>query len=88
MIARAMQITGLKEKLVESDQSINSLGSFKDADNIASWAKEGAILSVTSKVINGRTIELLEPQAYITRAEVAAIVQRLLQYSNLIEVGN
>jgi hypothetical protein len=88
MIARAMQVTDLKEKLVKSDQSTNALTSFKDADDVANWAKEGAILSVASKVINGRTIELLEPQAFITRAEVVAIVQRLLQYSNLIEVGN
>lgn len=88
MMVRAMQVTGLKEKLAKSDQSTNALTSFKDADEVANWAKEGAILSVASKVFNGRTMELLEPQAFITRAEVVAIVQRLLQYSNLIEVGN
>ncbi|MNI58864.1 Endo-1,4-beta-xylanase A precursor [compost metagenome] len=88
MIARAMQITGLKDQLAESSRLTNALASFKDADNVASWAEESAILSVASKVIDGRTLELLEPQAYITRAEVATIVQRLLQYSNLIEVGN
>lgn len=85
MMARAMQLTGLKEQLTKSDRLTNVLASFGDADDVAAWAEEGATLSVASKVINGRTMELLEPQASITRAEVAAIVQRLLQYSNLIE---
>lgn len=85
MMARAMQMTGLKEQLAENSRLTNALASFEDADDVAAWAKEGANLSVASKVMNGRTMELLEPQASITRAEVAAIVQRLLQYSNLIE---
>lgn len=85
MIARAMQMTGLKKQLAESGRLTNALASFEDANDVAAWAEEGAILSVASKVMNGRTMELLEPQAYMTRAEVAVIVQRLLQYSNLIE---
>ncbi|MFC3803962.1 DUF5057 domain-containing protein [Cohnella sp. GCM10012308] len=88
MMVRAMQMTGLKEQLAESDRLTNTLTSFKDADDVAAWAEEGAILSVASRVINGRTMELLEPRAYITRAEVVAMVHRLLQYSNLIEAGN
>ncbi len=85
MMARAMQMTGLKEQLAESGRLANALASFEDADDVAAWAKEGANLSVASKVMNGRTMELLKPQASITRAEVAVTVQRLLQYSNLIE---
>jgi hypothetical protein len=85
MMDRAMQVTGLKEQLEENGRLTNALASFEDADDVAAWAKEGANLSVASKVMNGRTMELLKPQASITRAEVATIVQRLLQYSNLIE---
>lgn len=88
VMARAMQMTGLKEQLAESNRLTGALASFKDAGDVAAWAEEGAILAVASGVINGRTAELLKPQEYITRAEVTAIVQRLLQYSGLIEADH
>lgn len=83
IIARAMQITGLKGKLVSDDLSQVLLG-YKDADQVSAWAKEGASLSIAAKIVNGRTADTLAAGAYITRAEVAAIVQRLLQASELI----
>lgn len=83
IIARAMQITGLKAKLESGDLSQALLG-YKDANEVAAWAKEGVSLSIAAKVVNGRTADKLAAGAYITRAEVAAIVQRLLQASELI----
>lgn len=82
IMARAMKITGLKEQLVGAGRQ--SLASFRDADGLADWAMEGAILSVAAGVMNGRTPDLLKPAAFMTRAEVATIVQRLLRQSDLI----
>ncbi|KUP20886.1 S-layer homology domain-containing protein [Paenibacillus sp. DMB5] len=83
IIARMMKITGLKAKLENSNLS-STLLAFKDAGTIADWAKEGVTLSVAAQIVNGRTADSLAASSYITRAEVAAIIQRLLQKSDLI----
>jgi hypothetical protein len=83
IIGRAMQITGLREKLGGEDVA-NALQGYQDAGNLPAWAKEGASLSVASGVVGGRAAGRLAAQAYITRAEVAVMVQRLLAHSDLI----
>lgn len=86
IVARAMSITGLKEQVAGSAQQSGKLDAFRDANTVASWAREGASLAVAAKIMQGRTADLLKPKAFITRAEVATIVERLLQYSDLIEM--
>ncbi|WP_060862295.1 chitobiase/beta-hexosaminidase C-terminal domain-containing protein [Paenibacillus riograndensis] len=83
IIAKAMKLTSLKDKLpVQSSAEL--LSPFKDASKISPWAQSGAADSIEAGIVSGRSASELAPQAYITRAEVAAIVQRLLQKSNLI----
>jgi hypothetical protein len=60
------------------------LGSFSDADEISRWALEGAADSVSAGIISGRSHQKLAPKSYITGAEVAVMVQKLLQKSDLI----
>lgn len=83
MTARAMSITGLKAK-VDGADAAKVLQPYEDASAVAGWAKEAAAYSVASQVMKGRTASSLNPQAFITRAEVAAVIQRLLQQSGLI----
>ncbi|GEM_PF-1160605 len=83
IVARAMPTTGLREQLEGKDLS-QVLRGFKDAKLVAGWAKEGVSLSVAAEVIRGRTADALAGNSFITRAEVAAIVQRLLKKSDLI----
>jgi hypothetical protein len=83
MISEAMKITNLKSML--SVQSTNViLHSFTDASDVSAWAQSSMTDSVQSGIVSGRSGTLLAPKDYITRAEVAVIVQRLLQKSNLI----
>ncbi|SFM50839.1 Fibronectin type III domain-containing protein, partial [Paenibacillus sp. 1_12] len=83
MIAKAMTITNLKAKLpVQSTDA--TLRPYTDTADASSWALSSMADSVQAGVISGRNSTGLAPKAYITRAEVAMIIQRLLQKSELI----
>ncbi|WP_424769431.1 S-layer homology domain-containing protein [Paenibacillus sp. sgz302251] len=83
MIAKAMAITGLKAKLpVQSTGDI--LQPYTDEADASTWALRSIADSVHAGIVSGRNGAELAPKALITRAEVAAIVQRLLQKSELI----
>jgi hypothetical protein len=81
IIAKAMQITGLKNKL---NGTVDMLAGYQDLTDIASWAYEAVADCVAGGLVSGRSLESIAPGADITRAEVAAIVQRLLKKSELI----
>lgn len=83
MIAKAMQITALKDKQQNKEAS-ELLSSFTDAGSVSKWAVSSAADSVAAGIVSGRTSTRLDPQASITRAEVAAMIQRLLQRADLI----
>ena len=83
MIARAMKITGLKISLTDSEISA-LLSSYSDADNTSDYAKNSIAECLKTGIITGTDGGVIAPQDYITRAEVAVIVERLLQKSNLI----
>ncbi|WP_232101797.1 X2-like carbohydrate binding domain-containing protein [Paenibacillus sp. URB8-2] len=83
IIAKAMTITDLKAKL-PSKAAGEVLSSFGDANKISGWAKNSAADCLQAGIISGRTSSQLSPKDNITRAEVAAIIQRLLQKSELI----
>ncbi|MEK3720643.1 S-layer homology domain-containing protein [Paenibacillus sp. FSL H8-0034] len=83
IIARAMTVSGLKAKLPASavEQQFHA---FADGADIAEWAKNDIADCLKAGIVSGRSASELAPKAYITRAEVAHIVQKLLQKSELI----
>lgn len=81
IIAKAMELTELNSTL-PADTSL--LDTFVDAPDASKWASMSIAKSVQAGVINGRSETKLAPKANMTRAEVAAIVERLLQNSELI----
>ncbi|WP_256762184.1 S-layer homology domain-containing protein, partial [Cohnella sp. WQ 127256] len=83
IIAKAMEITGLKQNLAANSIE-DRLRSFTDAADASEWAKSGIADSVEAGIITGKSKSVLDPKALITRAEVAAIIERLLQKSDLI----
>ncbi|RQW12835.1 hypothetical protein EH198_05610 [Paenibacillus rhizophilus] len=83
IIAKAMTITDLKAKL-PSKAAGEVLSSFADANKISGWAKNSAADCLQAGIISGRNSSQLSPKDNITRAEVAAMIQRLLQKSELI----
>jgi hypothetical protein len=82
IINRAMTITKLNNQLTNSEAA-ESLNAFKDISGISSWAKNNIAACVYNKIVAGNNGNI-EPKQNISRAEVAAIVQRLLVKSNLI----
>ncbi|MEN6347870.1 MAG: S-layer homology domain-containing protein, partial [Syntrophomonas sp.] len=83
MIARAMEITGLKAELEDSEAD-KLLMVFGDSEQAASWSKENIASCIKTEIISGRSEKVLAPVDNITRAEAAVMVRRLLQKSKLI----
>ena len=83
IIARAMNITKLKVEFKDGEVE-KILKSFGDADKSADDAKNSIAACVKTGIVCGRNGNLLAPMDNITRAEVAVIVRKLLQKSNLI----
>ncbi|SET06446.1 S-layer homology domain-containing protein [Paenibacillus sp. NFR01] len=83
IIAKAMKITGLQGKLATANAD-ERLTLFSDAGIVANWARNGVTNSLQAGIFTGRSASRLAPKANITRAEVAAIMQRLLKKSDLI----
>ena len=81
MIAKAMEITGLKSRIstVSSDKATKG----SDAKDTSSWAQNSIAERLQAGVVTGRRSKKLTPKASITRAEVAVITQRLLKKSDL-----
>jgi len=71
--------------LTEFTGKSSGLDSFTDADSVVSWAQEAAKWNVGSGLIQGADGKL-NPTANITRAESAAIILRLLQRAELVDV--
>ncbi len=82
-IARAMTITKLSPDLTQS-QLDKLLAGYSDSKEASTWALKAVAACLSTGVVNGRTSTALCPKDNITRAEVAVIVQRLLQKSGLI----
>ncbi|MBY3621519.1 hypothetical protein HGO21_18475 [Acinetobacter sp. CUI P1] len=83
IIAKAMKITALNAKL--SNQSAEGfLTPYTDAGKASDWALSAITDCLQAGVIMGRSSNVLAPKDDMTRAEVAAIVKRLLQKSDLI----
>ena len=82
IIAKAMSITGLKDKL--DPAASEQLARYADGGSVAAWAQDGVAYTIEAGIVNGREGGKLAPQAFITRAEAAAIIERLLKKSELI----
>lgn len=83
MIARAMKITRLDAALTDSEM-VTLLASYTDSADASVYAQSSVAACLKTGVITGRSSTTVVPKDNITRAEVAVIVQRLLQKSQLI----
>ncbi|WP_090116770.1 S-layer homology domain-containing protein [Cohnella sp. OV330] len=83
IIAQAMVLTDLKSKLI-AKESATELKPFTDGNTVAEWAKTNVADVIQAGIVTGRSRTTLAPKANISRAEVAVIIQKLLQKSGLI----
>lgn len=83
ILSKAMAITSLKGNLaVQSTDVI--LRPYGDTAAVSAWALSSVADTVEAGIVSGRSGNELAPKDYITRAEVAKIIQGLLQKSGLI----
>ena len=56
----------------------SALGQFNDGESVSWWATEAVKWAVATGLLNGSNGSL-NPQSNVTRAEVAAVLQRYVQ---------
>jgi hypothetical protein len=83
IISKAMVLTGLSGVGNATDRA-SIINAYADGNQVASWAFSGVADVISAGIFTGRSANSLVPEAPITRAEVAVIIERLLKYSDLI----
>ncbi|GAA3413850.1 InlB B-repeat-containing protein [Paenibacillus hodogayensis] len=83
LVIRAMKLTGLETAITTTDIEA-TLSMFSDSEAVSAWAKPAVALAVRNGIVNGTDAGLM-PASDITRAETAAIVQRMLRKAKLID---
>ena len=83
VLERAMKKTGLGVTLTDSEIA-TLLAAYTDGSAVSGYAKTSVAACLKTGVVNGSSATTLSPKGYVTRAEVAVMVQRLLQKSGLI----
>lgn len=69
----------LTNKVIEAQ-----LSDYSDLGLVSDYAKTAAAICIMTGVVSGTTATTISPKDNVTRAEVAVMVQRLLQKSGLI----
>lgn len=82
MLSRAMALAEIQSPRTVSP--LETLRPFSDANEVSAWAIPAMADSVDAGLITGRSGQRLAPKEWLTRAETAVLVHRLLQRSGLI----
>lgn len=85
MVARAYELITQKG-LLDSSKVQAILVQYTDGAKVSGWAKESVARMIDAGIVKGdQASELLAPKANMTRAEVTALIARLLKTTNLID---
>jgi hypothetical protein len=84
MIARAYNLVE-PARFMSPAEIDATLRKFGDAGDVSGWAKEVVAKMIAAGIVEGEDGQLLNPQDYMSRAEAAALMRRLLQTTNLID---
>lgn len=84
MVARAYRLIE-PEAAISPDQMNSELERYSDAANVSNWAKEDVAQLIAAGIIQGNGPEVLSPKTTMTRAEVTALIARMLKVTNLID---
>ncbi|WP_166542073.1 S-layer homology domain-containing protein [Paenibacillus lutrae] len=82
ILSRAMRLVKLHKEIDDTKQQ-ELVNNFADSEQLASWARQAAALTIEIGIFGGSNGEL-RPLQNITRAETAAIIQRFLQKAEFI----
>jgi hypothetical protein len=80
ILARAIKLA----KIDASVTDINTLNAYKDANQVSAWAQINVSYLVEKGIMAGDTTGKLHARNPVTRAETAALMQRILKFAELI----
>lgn len=83
MVYQAMKLAGLDVVLTEEEGEV-LLEQYQDKSSVSTYANPSITTCLKTGVIIGRSKFQLAPGQTITRAEVAVLIDKFLQRSNLI----
>jgi hypothetical protein len=83
VIARAMALAGMDTSL-SAERQEQLIAAFADGGSVSRWARQSAALNIHHGIFQGNG-GALNPHNPISRAETAAVIQRLLQKADLID---
>jgi len=83
IIARAMALAGM-DSSISSERQEQLIAAFADGGSVSLWARQSAALNIHHGIFQGNGGGL-NPHHPISRAETAAVIQRLLQQADLID---
>ncbi|WP_088104304.1 S-layer homology domain-containing protein [Halalkalibacter urbisdiaboli] len=81
IVSRALELFELREGALDSSKSLNQ---FSDKSAIANWATDAVEEAVQAGIIEGRANGSFDAKGDTQRAEVAAMIQRLLKKGDLL----
>ncbi|MCC3373760.1 S-layer homology domain-containing protein [Cohnella sp. REN36] len=84
MIARAYHLIETPAALSQDEANV-LLAQYGDAASVSAWAREDVAQMIRAGIVQGQGAQLLKPQSNMTRAEVTALIARLLKTTNLID---
>ncbi|MGG4342363.1 S-layer homology domain-containing protein [Paenibacillus lautus] len=84
MIARGYQLIKPGHAISETEIS-RLLAGYEDASQVARWARPSVATLLSTDIVQGSGDKGLTPKSTMTRAETVALIQRLLQVTNLID---
>ncbi|WP_433749080.1 S-layer homology domain-containing protein [Paenibacillus amylolyticus] len=84
MVARAYRLIE-PDAAISPDQMNSELERYSDAADVSNWAKEDVAQLIAAGIIQGNGPEVLSPKTTMTRAEVTALIARMLKVTNLID---
>ncbi|MDQ0723553.1 hypothetical protein QF049_004814 [Paenibacillus sp. W4I10] len=84
MVARAYRLIE-PEAAISPDQMNSELERYSDAADVSNWAKEDVAQLIAAGIIQGNGPEVLSPKTTMTRAEVTALIARMLKVTHLID---
>ncbi|THF77599.1 glycoside hydrolase family 97 catalytic domain-containing protein [Cohnella fermenti] len=83
IMARAIAFTGLDASLGDSEID-ERLAGYSDAADVSDYARASVALCLKTGLVTGKSAATIAPKDAVTRAEVAVMVQRLLNAAGLI----
>lgn len=84
MIARAYRLIQSVE-VPAQEQAASTLAQFMDGEDVSDWARADVAQLISVGIVEGTGSNLLNPKAQMTRAEVTALIARLLRATDLID---